>query len=351
MDTAQHTKELLRKVRLVELKTRGFRWAITLTGEAFALVDGGVDDGIEAQLLFDAVLDADLETLAGWTGAKARVNPMWIEGHGLTRERVGDLTLVSNIDAPDGVRVFEAWLEQAVGPVSARAGVLAVDQDFVLSELSALFVNGTFGLPILLTQNAAFSAYPLGALGARVQVEPVEGVYVKAGLFEGSPDDPARNRSGLEIRLHDDEGLLYVAEAGWRREDGLLKAGAYGGSDDAPHGLYGVVEQSLLDGLSLFARGGLWASERRSTITRYGELGAVYAGFRDQDAIGLAFVWAKLSDAIPDGRYEAVVELTYKCVILPWLIAQPDVQWIRHPGGLGEIDDATIVGLRVDVLF
>lgn len=336
----------------LELRKRGITWAITLTTEAFANVHGGLDEGAEAELLLDAVIDADLEALAGWTGAAARINPMWIEGHGLTRERVGDLSKVSNIDARDAVRVFEIWLQQAVGPVSARAGVLAVDQDFVLSESSALFVNGSFGLPILFTVNSAYSAYPLGALGARVELDAGEGLYVKAGVFEGSTDDEARNRSGLEIRLSDEEGTLWIAEAGWVREgDGAVKAGAFGGSGDAPYGLYALVDQRLGGGLAFFVRAGSGAPSRDATIARYYELGAVYSGFRGGDRVGLAWLRAELSDEIPDARYETVVELTYSAVILPWLVVQPDVQWIRHPGGLGEIDDATIVGLRVDVLF
>jgi len=153
------------------LRERGVTWAITATGEVLSNVDGGLDEGTRAQALLDAVLDADLEKLAGWTGATARANPLWIEGHGLTRDHVGDLTKISNIDASDGPRLFEAWLQQAVGAVSVRAGLLAADQEFVLSEASALFMNATFGLPILLSANAPFSAYPLGALGVRVRAE------------------------------------------------------------------------------------------------------------------------------------------------------------------------------------
>jgi porin len=342
------------------LRERGITWVITATGEVFSNVDGGLDEGTEAQGLFDAVLDADLEKLVGWTGATSRVNPMVIEGHGLTREHTGDLTKVSNIDARDSVRLFEAWLQQAVGPVSLRAGILSADQEFVLSEHAALFVNGTFGLPVLLTLNAPFSAYPLGALGIRVRGE-VDGFYAMAALYEGSPDSEARNRSGVEVRLNDAEGLLWIGEAGWTHAGGTLKAGGYFHSGDfldhgsgdlrrGCHGVYGVADQTLGAGFGAFARAGA-APERNALVSRYVELGATFTGFRDADVIGLAWVRAELSDEIPGARYETVVEVTYKCVIRAWLVVQPDVQWIRHPGGFGTTDDATVVGLRVDVLF
>lgn len=345
------------------LRERGVSWVITATGEVFSNVEGGLDEGTEVQGLFDAVIDADLEKLVGWTGATSRVNPMVIEGHGLTREHTGDLTKVSNIDARDSVRLFEAWLQQAVGPFSVRAGILSADQEFVLSEHSALFVNGTLGPPVLLTLNAPFSAYPLGALGVRVRGE-ADGFYAMAALYEGSPDSEARNRTGVEVRLHHDEGLLWIGEGGWKHASGTVKAGGFVHSGDfldhssgilrrGHHAVYGVVDQTLWTGFGVFARGGA-APERNSLISRYVELGAVYTGLipgRPADQIGLAWVRAELSDDIPGARYETVVEFTVKVVIQPWLVVQPDVQWIRHPGGFGAIDDATVLGLRVDVLF
>lgn len=313
------------------LGERGLAWSITATGEVFANVDGGLDEGVRAQGLFDAVLDADLEKLAGWTGATSRVNPMWIEGHGLSRDHTGDLSRVSNIDARDGLRLFEAWAQQALGPASLRAGILAVDQEFCLSDASSLFVNGSFGLPTLFTLNAPFSAYPMGSLGVRARLD-LEGLTAMAAVYEGSSDSEARNRSGAEIRLHDDEGVLWLAEIGWES----LKLGAFKHSAHA-HGVYGVVERSI-GGVSLFARAG---ASPHGPITRYAELGAVWNG------AGLAWLRAQLEDA----SYETVVEATYRWPVLPWLVVQPDVQWIRHPGGFGSVDDATVVGLRVDLLF
>ncbi len=346
------------------LRERGWSGVLTGTAEVFSNVRGGLDTGSEAEALLDAVIDADLGKLAGWTGATARANPMWIEGEGLTRDHVGDLTKISNIDARDAVRVFELWLQQALGPFSVRAGLLAADQEFVLSETSALFVNATFGLPVLLSLNAPFSAYPLGALAVRVRAEPAEGFYVQAALYEGSPDTEAVNRSGLEVRLHHDEGLLWLGEGGWKHSGGTLKAGAYLHSGDflhhgsgtlrrGHHGVYVVAEQAVGAGLAVFARGG-GAPESRSLISRYAEAGAVWTGLipgREQDQLGIAWVRAVLSDEIPGARYETVVEATYKVVVAPWLALQPDVQYVRHPGGFGAIDDATVVGLRVDVLF
>lgn len=346
-------------------RERGLSWVLTATAEVFCNAHGGLDTGTEAQGLLDWVVDADLDKLVGWTGATARANPMLIEGHGLTRDHTGDLTKVSNIDARDGLRLFELWLQQAVGIVSVRAGLLSADQEWVLSESSALFVNGTFGLPVLLTLNAPFTAYPLGALGLRARVETADGLYAQAAVFEGSPDSEPQNRTGLEVRLDDAEGAAWLGEAGWKHAGGgVVRLGAFHHSGDfldfssgdfrrGTHGVYGVVDQKLGAGLAVFTRAGA-APERNAAIAAYAELGAVWTGLlpgRTSDQLGLAVVTARLSDEIPGARYETVVEATYKLVLRTWLIVQPDVQWIRHPGGFGAIDDATVVGLRVDVLF
>ena len=346
-------------------RERGIHWAGTATVEVFSNLQGGLDTGTEAEGLLDWIVTADLEKLAGWKGATARANPMWIEGHGLTRDHTGDLTRVSNIDARDNLRLFELWLQQAVGPLSVRAGLIACDQEFVLSESSALFINSTFGMPILLGLNAPIPAYPLGALGVRARVEPGEGVYLQAAVFEGTADGEAINRTGLDIRLHDEEGLLWIGEAGWKHPgNGTLKIGAHTHSGDfldfssgefrrGQHAVYGVVDQHLGAGLALFVRGG-GAAVRNSAIVAYTEFGAVWTGLipgRPSDQLGLAVATARLSEEIPGARYETVVEGTYRLPLRPWLIVQPDLQWIRHPGGFGVIDDATVVGLRVDVLF
>jgi porin len=49
-----------------------------------------------------------------------------------------------------------------------------------------------------------------------------------------------------------------------------------------------------------------------------------------------------------------VLELTYQAVLAPWLVVQPDVQYVFHPGGGGArsadpaatIPDALVIGLR-----
>lgn len=46
-----------------------------------------------------------------------------------------------------------------------------------------------------------------------------------------------------------------------------------------------------------------------------------------------------------------MVELTYSDQVLPFLTLQPDVQYVRRPGGLRDTDDAVVLGLRAIVAW
>ena len=153
------------------LAERGVTFTLAFTGEIISCVSGGVHQDAGADLLMDWVIDADLDKAFGWPGAAVRVNPMWLAGDGVAGD-VGDLTLVSNITGRGGVRVFEAWLEQSLfdDVFSLRAGILAADQEFILSTPGMLYFNSVFGGPVFLSPNLRWPIYPVGALGARVNV-------------------------------------------------------------------------------------------------------------------------------------------------------------------------------------
>jgi porin len=368
------------------LGEQGLSLTLAYTGEVLSNVHGGIDTGTRYEGLFDIVLDADLGKAAGWSGATARVNPFWIEGQGLTRDHTADLTKISNIDARDEVRLFEAWVQQAAfeGTVSLRAGLLAADQEFVLSNYSSLFVNGTFGMPVVVSVNEPVAVYPLGALGVRLRADPGAGFYVQAAVYEGHTGAEHFNETGLRIRLRDDEGTVSVVEAGWvgsGEHPGAIKAGVFvhrgdfvdhdsGEPERGHHVVYLVAERLLFrepgdegacpQGLGAFVRLG-GAPEDRSNVEFYADAGLHYTGLipgRDLDVLGLAAVYARLSgdfiDVQPvpsDWDHEIVVEATYKVVLTKWFSLQPDFQYVIHPGGTSKVDDAFVVGLRFDLLF
>ena len=47
--------------------------------------------------------------------------------------------------------------------------------------------------------------------------------------------------------------------------------------------------------------------------------------------------------------HETAIELFYKAQLSPWMMLQPDLQFIANPGGDGR--DAFVFGLRMELLF
>ena len=96
--------------------------------------------------------------------------------------------VASNIDAYDTLRLAEAWIEQSAfhDRVSLRAGVLVMDTEFCLSEMSEPFINSTFGLPTTVSENFALADYPFSAPGIRLRIKPAPGWNLLLGAFDGN---------------------------------------------------------------------------------------------------------------------------------------------------------------------
>jgi porin len=330
-------------------EVQGVTFTIAYTAEVISNVHGGVRRDTGFDQLADGVIDVDFQKAVGWAGGSARINPMWLAGDGVAGD-VGDLTLVSNITGRGEVRIFEAWLQQSIGKLgSLRAGILAADQEFVLTSGGTLYFNSVFGGPVFLTPNTAWPIYPVGAPGARARVEIAEGLYVQAAVYDGHPGTEDFNQTGLKIRLSDAEGLFTIGEAGWTWGTGTIKGGGFhhtAGSGIS--GGYGVVEQKLMDGLEAFVRVG-YSDKTRSLVFLGIDAGLNVTGLipgRPEDALGFGSITARLRRG-----HETIFELTYKIVLARWWSLQPDVQYVLHPGGSTSTPNAVVVGFRIDLLF
>jgi porin len=106
-------------------------------------------------------------------------------------------------------------------------------------------------------------------------------------------------------------------------------------------------------GLSPFVRAG-FAPEDRSAIDYSFQVGLNYVGLlpgRDIDTTILGLSHAHISDDLPGRTSETVVEAAYEFVMSDDFIIQPSVQWVSDPGATGELDDALVLGLRVNLSF
>jgi porin len=99
-----------------------------------------------------------------------------------------------------------------------KVGQQSLDQEFMVSQYAATFMNATFGWSVLPSVDlpAGGPAYPLSSLGARLRVTPSDNWTVLTGVFDGNPagngvGDPQKlNAHGTNFNLHD--SALFIGE-------------------------------------------------------------------------------------------------------------------------------------------
>jgi porin len=382
------------------LVERGVHVQAGYFGEGLGTLSGGLRREAVYEGLLEGAVNLDLERLLGWwRGASLRVSALVPHGRSPSGRLTGDLQTLSNIDAEDGVALYELWLEQswAADRVSVRAGQLLADAEFATTDYAAALIHSAFGWPASISANARNTgpAYPRAALGLRTRWEPSAAWQFQAGVFDGDTFDAngagqLGNDHGTSMHLSGNQGAFVIAEAAWRHHHdtnapglpGVLKVGGWwhtatfadvqvdGQTHGANGGLY-VASQQLVwretdgteQGLGVFLRAG-WAPSDRNLFSVAGDGGVHYLGpvpGRDDDvvALGVAMAWmsgdvrdaARADGVSPLPDYELAVELSYQANLRPWLAVQPVFQWIRHPGGSAAIDDALVAGLRFRLTF
>jgi porin len=325
----------------------GIQVSATYIGESLTNVSGGIKTGAIYEGRLDLGVDADLEKLMGWSGAKFHANGFQIHGNGLSRDYVGNLLTATGIEALPSTRLYELWIEQefAGGRSSVRFGQLAADIEFFDSKYDDLFVNSTFGWPGITAINipSGGPAPPLAFMGVRAKAKLTEQITVLGAIFDGDSAGPGlgdpqiRNPHGLNFRVTDSPLLIgeiqygYAASAGAYQLPGTLKLGGWyhtGPFDDqrltaeglsiadpagsgiparlrSNYGIYAVIEQMLFPvsdkgdkGIAAFARLSSSPSDR-NLIDLYVDGAVVFGGLsstRPDDQFGIIASFARISD-------------------------------------------------------
>ncbi len=401
------------------MEAHGIALDLTDTSEVLGNVSGGMKQGAVFEGKTEIDLAIDLDKLVGWSGGRFKVSAYQIHGRGLSADNIGNLLTVSNIEAVPGTRLADLYLEQTLfeDVVNIRIGQFAADEEFLTSDVAGVFINSTFGWPGINAVDLPEGgpAYPFSTPGIRVRYTLTEAFSLQAAAFNGNPLGQRGDQGGIEFPL---DGVFAIVEATYstrpgKGEPGLggtFKIGAWYNSlhfDDlhidniglsladplgsgipASHtgnfALYGSIDHTLWrqpgtddSGLSGFVRFVTSPPQDRSPIYVYVDAGLTWKGTfsgRDDDIVGIAFAWANLSHSLrsldhdtftftgvnqPIQSSEMVLEVTYKAPITPWLMLQPDFQYIIRPGGgipnpnnpPTAIGNAAVFGLRSVVTF
>lgn len=286
----------------------------------------------------------------------------------------GDAQTVSNIDAPAGLRLSNAWLAQEFnGRGGIKAGVIDLNTEFDVQATGALFLNSSFGIGPDFSQTGGNgpSIFPTTGLGIVGWWMPGGHWQIKAGLFEGTPGDSG-HPGRTSFSLSDSEGALLVAEArnqltpnfsvgvgAWRYTSSFDAIDPLRGRLSGNSGFYAIADGQLYadpagenTGLSGWLRLGL-ADARINPIANSIGGGFVYTGpfGRMADQAGIAFSRVQFGQparlAAGGGLAETTFEASYSFNINSRLTLQPDLQYVVSPSGDPTLGNALVVGSRI----
>jgi porin len=382
-----------------QLLDAGVEFGLNDIAETLANPTGGIRQLTIYQGLVTASLKFDLGKIAAWPGASFYVDGYQISGRGLSRNAIGNLLAVSTIEALPSTRLHDLWLQQEFldGQASFRIGQIAFDDEFYISQYSAIFVNSSFGCPDSFSNDlpSGGPCYPFAVPGARLRVAPTNNLSLSAAVFSGNPaprgpgDPQVRNSSGTNF-LIGEGGFMPLAELAYsfdeepisslqlsdvklgawyhtaefpdqrRDSSGLSLANPASNGIPAAHGsnfgAYLVMDKMLwrrpdtaTQGLAAFLRLG-YAPPDRNLFSFEVDAGLTFKGLfpnRELDVLGVGVVYGRIGYARrldrdqvlftgierPIRDYEAALEITYEARIAPWWVLQPDLQLVFHPGG------------------
>lgn len=389
----------------VAAEPEGFAASLDLVAEVNRGVAGGKavrDTAYHELSLFQAELSAPVTdvTEVRW---KAHASLLSIHGRGPSEKFLGDFLAASNSEAFASLRLYAWWGEMERGDFSLRAGALLADEEFAGTGPGGFLINSSFGWPAYLSANTVNTgpAFYVPALGVRARYAFAPHVSAQLGVYDGdtfdSPDgDPRATRHGLRFQLNSRQGAFVLGEialtppqrpwsaklGGWMHtakfpdllRDRQGEVWAATGEDPLEHGSnfggYAIIEHAapLAQHESAERRAHVRigaAPENRNLLGLVADVGVSWSGLllsRPRDVIALGFTHARFSSrhaasarvldplaAVPER--EQVAEVTYHFAVRENMVIQPDLQFIRRPGGLASRRDAVLLSLRFSASY
>lgn len=291
------------------LEAKGVTVDGTYTWEAFGAPQ--LDDRLTIGGLFTGELDVDLAVLVSKRLGAIHVSAFGIHGTSPTDELM-DVHGVSGNTAPRDLRLFEAWIDQPIGPVTFRAGLLAADQQLVIADQSETLLAATFGITGQFSANLIGPVYPVATPGASVRVELTR-IDIRAAVYDGAQD----NTHGIPRGLG--PGALAVGEV---ELDGWLAVGGWHHTERGD-AVYAIADAELADHIGAFARVGIGDGP----VTTYLDAGVRGAPLsaRPEDLVSFGIAFART-----DVGAQTIVETNYEAQVR-WLTIQPAFELLMLP--------------------
>ncbi|WP_296263439.1 carbohydrate porin [Pseudomonas sp. UBA6562] len=307
-------------------------------------------------------------------------------------------------------RLTQLWLRQQYldGALDLKVGRFGEGEDF--NSFPCDFQNLAFcGSQVGNWVGGIWYNWPVSQWALRARYNLSDTLFAQIGVFEQNPSN-LETGNGFKLSGSGTQGAVIPIELVWSPMvnglKGEYRAGYYYSSANAndvlkdehgqpaalsgaayrssasKHGLWLGVQQQVSAqasdssrGLALFANATLH-DKKTNAIDHYVQAGLVYKGpfdARAKDDIGFAVAAVHVNPAfrknarmanlargiddyanpgflpVQDTEYSA--ELYYGIHLANWLTLRPNLQYIRHPGGVEQVDDALVAGLKLQSSF
>ena len=251
--------------------------------------------------------------------------------------------------------------------------------------------------------------WPVSQWALRIKYNITPEVYAQVGVFEQNPSY-LETGNGFKLSGSGTKGMILPVELVWTPklndlpgeyrlgyyystakaddvyEDGNGQPAAISGasykSHSSKHGAWIVAQQQITShngsasrGLSVFANATVHDKDT-NVVDNYQQIGLTYMGpfdARPKDDIGVGIARIHVNEdvrknrrlvndlnnvddydnpsylPIQDTEYNA--EVYYGFHVTNWLTVRPNLQYIKHPGGVNQVDDALVAGLKIQSKF
>jgi len=353
-----------------------------ITSDIYRNVSGGISTGTRSLVNVDLASTFDLEAITGNNLGEAFLYVLY-DNETTLSDIVGDSQVASNIDADQGLRLYEAWWDIPIGEnVSIKTGLFDLNSEFDAIDTAGYFNNSSHGIgaDYAQTGEGGPSIFPSTSAAIRIAWSN-ESTTLRYSLLDGVPGDPDDPNAFVKVNLGGDDGVLHALEFEQNFQNGFRAAIGYWGysaefekineftngeavMSDNNQGIYAFVEGPIYQSdsgknINAFIRYGV-ADEELNQLSSYLGFGAVMTGLvksRPDDTLGLAVATAFNGDdykALNNGNVddkEIAIELTYSRQITDNLRIQPDIQYIINPGTNPSLDNALLFGVRLELGF
>jgi porin len=349
---------------LLSDKLQAFQWGLHIDSDAVDTLSGGLKRGVVGNNVIHFAVAMDTGALCGWDGGRLVASVMSIDSGQASANYIGDLQVADNTDAPSHSRIYQLWYRQTFhssrhgATFKLRGGLIDLNENFLSVDAASVLLNSSFGVDPTLSANVPVSIYPVPGLGFEAAAQWPQWQW-QLGIFQANPAHRNEGFQHGELMIGEmdyqtspqDDAAAHMAIGLWRYRQSDPTLGAYPARD---WGAYAFIEGPLSKSANApqaFLQLG-HAPDKSNTVTHYIGLGLQMPSplkHCPNDIFSAGIAHAMLRNTAAGS--ETSFEISYQIALHRYMTLQPDLQYIRHPSGRLDIQDAVVAFVRLHLEF